>query len=125
MARTQKILVDFDGVIHRYDSGWQGVTVIPDPPVDGVKEAIADLMKEYQVYVFSTRAADSDVGVAAIQSYLDKHEIEVSGVVKKKIPASLLIDDRAFRFNGDWGEVLEFVGSPTAFTPWNKIPKGD
>ena len=29
------ILLDFDGVIHSYTSGWKGAGVIPDPPVPG------------------------------------------------------------------------------------------
>jgi trehalose-6-phosphatase len=119
MARQRKILVDFDGVVHGYDSGWQGVTNIPDPPVPGVAEALAKMREESQVYILSTRGTE-DVGVEAIQAYLDKHGIEVDGIVKKKIPASLLIDDRAFRFNGDWEEVLEFLEDPDCFTPWNK-----
>ncbi len=122
MARRRKILVDFDGVIHSYTSGWKGVTTIPDPPVEGVKEGISSLREKSDVYVLSTRGVD-DEGVEAIQAYLDEHGIEVDGVVKKKIPASLLIDDRAFRFNGDWGEVVEFVGSPTAFTPGTNFRK--
>lgn len=36
----QTVVFDFDGVIHSYTSGWKGATVIPDPPVPGIKEAI-------------------------------------------------------------------------------------
>ena len=124
MGRFRKILVDFDGVVHGYESGWQGVENIPDPPVPGVKEAIAKIREEHQVYILSTRGVE-DIGVAAIQKYLDLHGIEVDGIAKEKISASLLIDDRALRFNGDWNEVLEFLEDPDCFTPWNKLKKGD
>ena len=34
------ICVDVDGVIHSYTSGWQGATVLADPPVPGAIEAL-------------------------------------------------------------------------------------
>lgn len=119
MTRRRKIIFDFDGVIHGYDSGWQGVGICPDPPVPGVKEAIAKIREDHQVVVYSTRCSDT-AGVEAIERYLDDHDIIVDGVVDKKVPASLSIDDRGFRFNGDWDEVLEFLATPDAFNPWNK-----
>ena len=124
MERRRKILVDMDGVIHGYQSGWQGVTSLPDPPVPGAKEAIEKIRETHDVFILSTRGVD-DIGAAAIQKYLDLHGIVVDGVALEKIPACLLIDDRALRFNGDWNEVLEFLEDPDCFTPWNKLPKGD
>ena len=52
----QRVVFDFDGVIHSYVSGWKGATKIPDPPVAGIKEAIDDIRKAgYEVCVVSTR----------------------------------------------------------------------
>ena len=54
MART--VVFDFDGVIHSYKSGWRGEDIIPDPPVNGIKEAIDEIKDAgYDVVVVSTR----------------------------------------------------------------------
>lgn len=46
MPGDKTVIFDFDGVIHSYASGWQGVTEIHDPPVDGIKEAIDELRSD-------------------------------------------------------------------------------
>ena len=49
------IAIDFDGVIHSYDKGWQG-GVIYGTPIEGVFEAIDGLIKDgYNVFILSTR----------------------------------------------------------------------
>ena len=40
------IVFDFDGVIHSYTSGWQGISVIPDPVVPEIQAAINYLRME-------------------------------------------------------------------------------
>ena len=89
----QTIILDFDGVIHGYDSGWQGIDVCNDPPVPGVKEAVEALRKIYRVVVYSTRCSE-EAGIKAIEKYLDDHDIVVDAVVDRKVPASALIADR-------------------------------
>ncbi len=51
----QTIAIDFDGVIHKYSKGWQDGSCYDDE-VDGVFEVIKELMKEYTVFIFSTRS---------------------------------------------------------------------
>ena len=98
MART--VVLDFDGVIHSYTSGWQGVTVIPDPPVDGIREAIDDIRRFYKVVVVSTRCFQEG-GLAAVRTWLEEHNIIVDEVLAHKPPAIVYIDDRALTFDGN------------------------
>lgn len=113
------VVFDFDGVIHSYSSGWKGDTVIPDPPVPGIKEAIADIMEDYLVVVVSTRCATEE-GKAAIEEWLHKYGIEVDEVTKEKPPAICYIDDRAICFDGR-PELLR--SKIEAFKPWYQAKK--
>ena len=113
----QTVVFDFDGVIHSYKSGWQGPTIIPDEPVEGIKEAIAEIRKAgYEVVVVSTRC-ESIEGQNAIMQYLMKHGIEFDNIRKEKPPAIVYIDDRAICFDGNSGSLLERIRN---FQPWNK-----
>ena len=49
MAYKPTLCFDFDGVIHSYTSGWKGAEVIPDPPVEGIKEALTELQRDYKI----------------------------------------------------------------------------
>lgn len=113
----QTVVVDFDGVIHSYTSGWKGATCIPDAPVEGTAEAIAKLRTEYRVVVVSSRCSE-EAGIAAVTEWLAKHSIVVDEVCAHKPPHIVVIDDRAIRFEGDWQPVLNAV--PAASIPWNK-----
>jgi hypothetical protein len=114
--RGKTIIIDFDGVINSYRSGWLGDTsLIPDPPVSGVKKAIDKLRKDYRVVVYSSRCNNKG-GVEAIKKYLNKHSILVDEVVKEKVPAFVQIDDRAITFNGKWDD--NFIEKIKDFRPW-------
>lgn len=109
------VVFDFDGVIHSYTSGWKGVDVIPDPPVDGIGDAIRDLYKlGYKVVVVSARCAEVK-GMIAVKKYLSDHGILVDYVSAEKPPAVCYIDDRAIRFEGDASTIVEQV---TSFRSW-------
>lgn len=106
MART--VVLDFDGVIHSYTSGWQGVDVIPDPPVKGIKKAIDEIRKHYKVVVVSTRCFQEG-GLEAVRSWLDNHDIVVDEVLAHKPPVIVYIDDRALTFDGDAKDLLNKI----------------
>lgn len=111
------VVFDFDGVIHSYISKWQGVSIIPDEPVPGIKEAIDDIRASgYNVAVVSTRSA-YEQGTAAIKAWLEKYDIEVDAICSEKPPAIVYIDDRAICFDGNTDTLLEQIKN---FKPWNR-----
>lgn len=95
------VVFDFDGVIHSYTSGWQGIDSISDPPVPGIAQVIKELREfGYEVVVHSTRCS-SERGRDAIWRWLDKHDIVVDDISATKPSAICYIDDRAIRFDGN------------------------
>jgi len=112
----QTVIFDFDGVINSYSSRWQGADVIPDPPVEGIKEAIAEIRGHYSVVVVSSRCYQPG-GIEAIKAWLKKYDIKVDDVTDKKPPAVVIVDDRAITFDGITEGLLEKIKS---FKPWNK-----
>jgi len=109
------IVFDFDGGIHSYTSGWQGISVIPDPVVPEIQAAINYLrMEGYEVIVVSTRCARPE-GMGAVRRYLRDNHIVVDDVVAHKPPAICYIDDRAICFDGN---ALGLIGKIRAFKPW-------
>lgn len=110
------VVFDFDGVIHSYVSGWKGESIIPDPPVKGIKEAIDAIRAAgYIVTVVSTRCRSSE-GFSAIVRYLENNDIIVDNVTAEKPPAIVYIDDRAICFDGHPETLLNKIKE---FKPWN------
>lgn len=116
MKDKPTVVLDFDGVIHSYTSGWQGLEVIPDPPVEGIKEAIQEIRKKYKVVIVSARS-HTPVGRLAIKEYLRKYDIEVDDISETKPPAIVYVDDRAICFNNDADNLFAKI---EAFQPWQK-----
>lgn len=111
------VVFDFDGVIHSYTSGWIRADVIPDTPVQGIKESISAIRNAgYEVVVVSTRCATPS-GKKAIHEWLKNFGIVVDSVMTEKPPAIVYIDDRAICFDGNAETLLEKINN---FKPWNK-----
>jgi hypothetical protein len=130
MSYRPTICLDFDGVIHSYESGWKGAGVIPDPPVLGAIAFIEKMQAEgFTVAIHSSRSS-SLRGRWAMKKWLEPHVIEHFGVDRVAAddclvtlrwpwfkPASIVtIDDRAIAFDGTW-PTAEAIRS---FRPWNK-----
>lgn len=144
MAGRPIICVDFDGVIHAYNHGWQGVATISDPPVPGAIDALLGYLEAgFEVAIFSARSK-SVRGRWAMKRWLENaiaehwecggrsvfYDAEVEcigdayGICRKfswpwfKPSALITIDDRALTFSGNWSDYTP--SAIRAFKPWNK-----
>lgn len=124
------IAVDFDGVIHRYDSPWVNAHTIPDPPVKGAIPWLWEMVQKFDVVIFSTRCKTWR-GRWAVRKWLREHGgylfheapgcrgIEDVKLSFTKPPALIYLDDRAVRFEGIFPDADDIH----ALRPWNK-PRG-
>jgi hypothetical protein len=122
------LLLDFDGCVHSYKSGWQGVTIIPDPPVEGVFEWLEAALIYFDVYVYSSRSSDPK-GREAMYEYVKTHAGRDSTLaarikfVSEKPACFLTIDDRCIRFDGNWSDPRFDPEELLRFVPWYKSQK--
>lgn len=118
MAEKPTLVLDFDGVIHSYTSGWKGAEIIPDPPVPGAKEFCEAALDYFHVLILSSRCSQPG-GSTAIVEWLTDHRFPKGLAVSidgKKPAAFVTIDDRAITFTGEWPDIEDL----RRFTPWNK-----
>lgn len=114
------ICVDFDGVIHLYISPWKAHDIIEDGPHPDAFRMLEEYTKKFHVHVYSARSKD-ELGIAAMHKWFrDRGASEelLSKLIfsKQKPTASVYIDDRAWRFTGDWPSIEDLE----SFKPWNK-----
>jgi hypothetical protein len=128
------LLIDFDGVLHSYKSGWTGACNIPDPPIPGAIKwldslvedgeavcAMASRFREFDVCIFSSRSRYWG-GRKAMKRWLVKWGFPADKIENVRFPlmkpaAFLLIDDRAFKFEGRFPSIAEML----AFKPWRVL----
>ena len=119
------LCLDFDGVIHSYTSGWQGIDVIPDPPVPGAMAFLAEAVKHFEVHIFSSRSKN-EYAISEMIVYIRKNlrkegfPVEIADKIvfpTEKPAAFITIDDRAITFTGKWPSMKELLN----FKPWYKL----
>lgn len=123
------VAVDFDGVLHRYDSSWVNAHTIPDGPVSGAIEWLCETIQKMDIVIFSMRCKTWR-GRRAVRRWLKIHAgllwydapgfrgIADVTLSYTKIPALVYLDDRALRFEGTFPSVTEIRNA----RPWNKLP---
>jgi len=110
LDKRRTIALDFDGVIHAYSKGFQGLDNVYDEPHVGALEGISALSElGYRLIVVSSRP------VPAIQKWLTKHSIDhyFEEITNIKRPAKHYIDDHGYRFEkgnvNSWPQVIEMI----------------
>ncbi len=136
--RKSPVCVDFDGVVHGYQSGWKGAVIIPDPPVPGAIAWLVGMSEDerFELCIYSSRSKEPhaiECMKVWLHEHLQKHAIEGgmgpmdaeewAGRVLNRIsfptqkPAAVMtIDDRAFCFEGTFPSA-DWIAN---FKPWNK-----
>ncbi len=136
--RRPILVIDFDGVVHKYTSPWVDALTIADGVVPGFFDWAYGAQKHFKLAIYSSRSSDP-AAVEAMKTWLVREHsnwLRETGTVPKlgagqevldiefptsKPPAFLSIDDRAVTFTGSWSEL-----DPEAlrtFKPWNKKPR--
>ena len=126
MTSKPILCLSFDGVVHSYTSGWQGLDVIPDPPVPGLFEFLEKAVQVFEIHIFSSRSVDLH-GLNAMKTWFEHHlqqwrhntgslsEISVRFALAKP-KAMVTLDYRALTFNGTWPDVAVLRN----FRSWNE-----
>lgn len=122
------VAVDFDGVIHSYTTPWVDAATIPDPPVPGAIDWLCKMLQRFDVAITSTRNHQPG-GVEAMRAWLRQHggaaawegDDETRGLAAITFPvekpiALMYIDDRAWRFTGEFPRTGQILNA----RPWNK-----
>ena len=58
MSNLRILVLDFDGTVTTYASGWQGVDVCPDPPVPGLEAFLREALQHFAVHIHSSRSCE-------------------------------------------------------------------
>ena len=126
------ICIDFDGVIHSYERGWQNGEIY-GKLVPGFLAWSTEAAQKFTLVVYSSRSKSPE-GIFAMRIWMraqlaDRmmpHEIDAYlatlSFAHEKPAAWLTIDDRAIRFNGDWSAPELAPDAILSFKPWNAKP---
>lgn len=122
--RKPIICIDFDGVIHSYERGWQDGSIY-GTITPGFFEWAGKAAAEFKLVIYSSRSKTAE-GRAAMSDWL-ANQVRVESAylpplefAHEKPPAFLTIDDRAIRFDGSWQGQNLTPEALLAFKPWTQ-----
>lgn len=124
------VCIDFDGVIHSYERGWQGGAIY-GTVVPGFFEWVQAAKSKLKLVVYSSRSKDPILTMAMASwindkwgqwyraTYPDNETPEPPfEYASEKPPAWLTIDDRAICFKGNWEDPQLDPDEILQFKPW-------
>jgi hypothetical protein len=124
------LLIDFDGVVHSYEKGWQD-GVIYGEVTRGFFEWVERVNGQFKLVIYSSRSKTPELRVAMLEWFTLQRSkwLQAGGVrsgdnldiefAHEKPAAWLTIDDRCVRFDGSWDNPLLEPEAMRAFKPWN------
>lgn len=111
LDKQRTLAIDFDGVVHAYSRGFQGLENAYDPPMSGAREVLTELKAQgISLRIMSSRPR------AVIEEWLVQHELShlFDAVRNDKFAATLYIDDRALHFTS-WADLPGQLSSHPRF----------
>lgn len=117
------IAIDFDGVLHSYRKpiDLDEQHLILDPPVEGAREWMVEVMRHFNVVVYTARHV-SPGGLEAVKEWMKEWVFPNVPVTGTKPVARLYVDDRGYQFTGDNFPSIEYL---LDFQPWNRSVNWD
>lgn len=121
------LALDFDGVVHSYEKGWQGGGIYGHV-TDGFFEWAEIAAQDFQLVIYSSRSSTAE-GRATMERWLTDEfanwcerndRVPLLGLTfaEHKPPAFLTIDDRAICFRGNWNAWELKPDVIDMFRPW-------
>jgi len=128
------LCLDFDGVIHSYERGWQDGQIY-GTLTSGFGPWLVKASQHFRIVIYSSRSDTMD-GIAAMREWLEQQTLARADTdtdvpwwqlgsaidditfAHQKPPAFLTIDDRAIQFKGDWTAAELHPEKLRQFKPW-------
>lgn len=124
MDKKLTICIDFDGVIHSCEHGWQDGEIYGNV-VPGFFDWAYEAQKFFKLTIYSSRSA-TEKGRAKMYEWIgaqwrawDSTKAITIDFAHEKPIAFLTIDDRCIKFNGDWSAFELDPRNLRHFKAWN------
>lgn len=109
-----RIVLDFDGVLHKTVTDFIADDIISDGPVEGMSEWCWEaLNRGHELFVFSGRSKN-DRARAAMSLWLMEWGFPPMACIDHKVYADVYLDDKAYEFDGTPPDIYKME----KFRPW-------